>query len=124
MVQILADTSILIENLEIKKDLNFFIENEVYISVLTEYEFLYGRRKYKEEKKLLAKLVEILPLTNSIILKAIEIKKALQKKGIPISEIDYFIAATSLVYDLELWTMDKDFLKVKREFPDLKLKIL
>ncbi len=124
MVQILIDTSVIIQKIDIEKDYSFFEKGDFAISILSEYEYLYGRKKFAEEKVLLSKLFTVLLITNEIVLKAIEIKQKLNGRGKPVSEIDYFIAATALVYNLELYTLDTDFLKIKEEFPELKLKLL
>ncbi len=122
-MEILIDTSFLIKKLERERDIGFFEQNTIYVSIMTIYEYLMPKKNKLKEKLLLENLLKVLNITNEIIVKAAEIKGRLYRKGKPISEIDYFIAATALVHNLELWTLNKDFLKVKEEFPELKLKL-
>ncbi len=120
---ILLDTSIIIDFARKEK----LEEYEGYcVSIISLAEILKGVPKGKREvwKNLILTLFKVVPLDLKILDIYSEIYYTLRTKGKLISELDFFIAATALAYDLELWTKDKDFLKIKEEFPELKLKLI
>ena len=119
---VLIDTTILMEIYDKKKEIE--LPDDCYISIVTLFEFLLGKNLYFDWKINMEEGFNVIPLENKIILKAVEIFRKLKKKGRFVSLLDYIIAATALVYDLELWTKDKDFLTISKEFSKLKLKIL
>jgi len=122
--RILLDTSILIEILDREKYLEFIQAGEVYLSVISIYEYV----RYKKDKKFykikLEQAFSVLQLDNNILEKAAEIFIKLKEKGIPVSENDIYIAATALAYDLELYTKDTDYQKIAGVEPKLKLKLI
>lgn len=119
MTKILVDTSIIIDFLR-RKDrestLFFNLANdkyELYASIITHTECYAGRNIWESksamaELKILLGGIKILPLQENISKKAGEINA---KSGTDI--LDAIIAATSIIHDLELATLNiKDFEKV------------
>ncbi|MEM1598167.1 MAG: type II toxin-antitoxin system VapC family toxin [Pyrobaculum sp.] len=111
----LLDTSYLIQKLDWEEDFSDVYHHK--ISIVTLYEYLVGRRRPKELKTALESILEVVPLTNEIILTAVDVKKRLKSSGLDVPEPDVFIAATALVVGEELWTYDSDFLKIKNVAP-------
>lgn len=122
--RILLDTSVLIEILDKRSLLNLIEREELYISIISIYEYI----RYKKDKEFFKKRLEesftILGLDNKALLKSAEIFEILKKKGKFVSENDVYIAATAIANNLELWTKDTDFEKIKTLFPELKLNLL
>ncbi len=100
-MKLLIDTDILID---VEKGLRKLPEGELYISVITLYEFIRGRKDYKEAKKLLSEIFTVLPLSNKVIVKSTEIWRDLKRKGEPIDDRDILIGATAIAYGLPLLT--------------------
>ena len=124
--RILIDTSILIDHLRKKrKDKTRFFEltrdYDCVISSITEFEFLVGSRRKSHEftKALLAKL-PVLPFDSACAEKAVEIHRKLKAKNQLISLPDIFIAATAMVHDLPLQTLNlKHFERIENIKLDL-----
>jgi len=114
----------LIEILDKRSLLNLIEREELYISIISIYEYI----RYKKDKEFFKKRLEesftILGLDNKALLKSAEIFEILKKKGKFVSENDVYIAATAIANNLELWTKDTDFEKIKTLFPELKLNLL
>ncbi len=78
-------------------------------------------------------VIEHTPITNESFeiifpedidyVKAIQISRKLREKGKSKGAIDILIAAMCLNRSAELLTKDKDFVDVKKIFPELKVKI-
>jgi len=122
--RILLDTSILIEILDREKYLELIQAEEVYLSVISIYEYIRYKKDKKFYKTKLEQAFTVLQLDNNILEKAAEIFTKLKEKGTPISENDIYIAATALAYDLELYTKDTDYQKIAEVEPKLKLKFI
>lgn len=120
--RVLLDTSALISILDGEGDKKL-LENECHLSIVSIYEFIRYKRNYEEHKLLLEDAFEIISITNSIVLKASEIFVRLKKSGLVIDENDIYIAATAIVSGLKLYTLDKDFMKVKKLFPEMQLTV-
>ena len=118
----LVDTSVLIHILEGTKK-GIFIADEyeydlVAITAISVNEVLRGTPRNKREEVVRFLLdFKILSLDAKAALKSVEIEDELCARGKPLSKPDLFIAAISLVHDLPLLTMDRDFESV----PSLKL---
>ena len=104
----LLDTSILVENIRMG------VFEPGYISVITLMEVLRGGKPEKRDrvKKLLEESFEVLPLSNEVILKYCELYDRLKQRGEVMPDADMLIAATAIVNDMELITMDRDFERV------------
>ncbi len=94
----------------------------LYIPWIVLYEYLYGHKylgkNIIDRKKAVEKLGKIIGVTQDIILKAIEIDIDLHRKGTTIPFSDILIAATTIVFNAELITLDK---KHYTRIPKLKI---
>jgi len=110
--RILVDTDILIDYYKSRLDLP--LGNIYFISVISLYEYIRGTKNPKLAKKLLEESFTIIPLTNSILVKASEIWRDLRKKGMIIDDRDLIIGTTAIVFDLKLLTKNiKHFSRLK-----------
>lgn len=120
---ILCDTNILIEfyknNPSIIQELRKIGQNQIAISAITQGELYFGalnKNELRTIKRHLATL-HLIPIDNAISQKFLELMEAYtlsHKLSIP----DALIAATALIHQLELYTLNlKDF----RYIPGLKL---
>ena len=117
------DTTVLIEAIDHGRHLDL-LQNENSISVVSVYEFIRYKKKMLENKLLLENSFDVLPLTNPVLLKAAEIFVRLKERGLKVSENDIYIASTALAANMRLYTRDKDFLKIKKHFQDLKVQFV
>ena len=108
------DTSIFIEYLRAKdkkKSALFTIPDatQLYISSVTMYELLMGATDENKQKdiKLLTEDLPVLPFDESVSRKAAEIYHQLRLENNMIEFRDIFIAATCLVFELPLKTLNK-----------------
>jgi predicted nucleic acid-binding protein len=109
-----VDTSIFIEYLRAKdkkKSQLFSIPDstQLYISSVTMYELLMGATDENKQKdiKLLTEDLPVLPFDESVSRKAAEIYHQLRLENNMIEFRDIFIAATCLVFELPLITLNK-----------------
>jgi tRNA(fMet)-specific endonuclease VapC len=109
-----VDTSIFIEYLRAKdkkKSTLFTIPDatQLYISSVTMYELLMGATDENKQKdiKLLTEDLPVLPFDESVSKKAAEIYHQLRLDNNMIEFRDIFIAATCLVFELPLKTLNK-----------------
>lgn len=115
------DTSIFIEHLRVKdkkKSKLYAISgtSQLYISSVTMYELLMGATDDNKQKdiKILTEDLPILPFDESVSIKAAEIYHQLRLENNMIEFRDIFIAATCLVFELPLITLNKKhFLRIK-----------
>lgn len=117
----LLDTTILIEALDHGRHTDL-LQGENSISVVSIYEFIRYKKNMLENKLLLEGSFDVVAITNPTLLKAAEIFVKLRQKGITINENDIHIAAAALVYDLKLYTKDKDFLEIKKYFEEFRIQ--
>jgi tRNA(fMet)-specific endonuclease VapC len=116
MMRCVVDTDILSElskgkNPLVLQRVNTYLAQHVRLtfSLLTRYEVLRGL-KAKRATARLARFErfcgqhEVLPITDDIIVVAADLWATLKQAGQPISEIDYFIAATALRHGLAVAT--------------------
>ncbi len=128
MLRGVIDTSIIIElydrgNTDLLEEIiNRY--NTPYIPWIVLYEYLYSHkylgRSIIERKKAVEKLGRVIGITQDIIIKALEIDVELHKKGTTIPFSDILIAATALVLEAELATLDK---KHYTRIPQLQIYI-
>lgn len=106
--RILVDTNILIMLVEGDENVAKMLEDcHVYVSVITEMEFLGVYDLRNDELKILEKLISdctIVDINQDIKSKAIAIRRY-NKMKLP----DAIIASTAIMLDLPLVTADKDF---------------
>ena len=109
-----VDTSIFIEYLRAKdkkKSTLFAIPDatQLYISSVTMYELLMGATDENKQKdiKLLTEDLPVLPFNEGVSRKAAEIYHQLRLENNMIDFRDIFIAATCLVFELPLKTLNK-----------------
>lgn len=111
MAQVCLDTDILIEFLKGKREIGEVISkyDEFYISVISVYEFMRGA---DEEK---TKEMNSLDLDYNVAILASAIYKKLHKSGDLISDNDILIAASCILKDIPLLTLNKKhFERLKR----------
>jgi tRNA(fMet)-specific endonuclease VapC len=108
------DTSIFIEYLRAKdkKKSNLFAipdSAQLYMSSVTMYELLMGATDENKQKdiKLLTEDLPVLPFDENVSRKAAEIYHQLRLENKMIDFRDIFIAATCLVFELPLKTLNK-----------------
>lgn len=109
-----VDTSIFIEYLRAKdkkKSTLFAIADstQLFISSVTMYELLMGAIDENKQKdiRLLTEDLPVLPFDESVSKKAAEIYHQLRRENKIIEYRDIFIAATCLVFELPLKTLNK-----------------
>lgn len=121
--RVILDTSVLIEVLDRGRIQLMGGVGEFYLSTISLHEYI----RYKRDRVFFKKLeeaFEVVGLDNEVLLKAAEIFHVLKEKGLSVSENDVYVAATAITHDLELWSKDEDFEKIRRLFPELKLKLV
>lgn len=118
--KILLDTSMMIDIFDRNGDTSV-LENECHLSTISIYEYIRYKKDAEEQKLLLEGAFEVVNFTNPIILKASEIFVRLKKAGTLINENDIYIAASAMANKLKLYTMDRDFLEIKRLFPEFQV---
>ena len=128
MLRGVLDTSIIMELFDrgntdlLEEIINRY--NMPYIPWIVLYEYLYGHmylgRSIIERKKAVERLGQVIGITQDIIIKAMEIDIELHKKGMTIPFSDILIAATALVLEAELATLDK---KHYTRIPQLQIYI-
>ncbi|MCR8557039.1 type II toxin-antitoxin system VapC family toxin [Mucilaginibacter sp. BJC16-A38] len=109
-----VDTGILIEHLRAKNKLATSLylipdDSELFISTISLYELYMGATTSEKEKDAedLAADFSILPFTAAAAVKAAEIYRQLKKTNKLIEFRDIFIAATCIVNDLPVATLNK-----------------
>jgi len=111
-LRILIDTDKLID---IEKGVEELPEYDCYVSIITLYEFIRGRKDFSTVKRLMELLLNIISLDNKIILKATEIWRELRSKGELIDDRDLLIGTTAIVYNMPLFTGNrKHFNKLEK----------
>lgn len=109
--EFLLDTNILVYAMKGLENMRPYFETDPYISVITEIEILGVKDITVKEMSVRQTAIDycrIIPLTNKIIKKAIEIKREI-KVAVP----DALIAACSIEEDFTLVTADKGFKRIK-----------
>ena len=92
---------------------------EVGLSVVTEAELLFGVARRPEAARLRVAVeefllrMEVLPWTSYAAQQYAEIRAALERKGIPMGNLDMMIAAQALAAEAILVTRDRFFQRVK-----------
>lgn len=113
-----ADTGIFIEHLRAKDKLSTTLYKiadgtEIYLSSVTLYELHMGATTPEKVKdvEIITESFVTLPFTDQIAQKAAEIYHVLRKRNQMIEFRDIFIAATCLVHDLSIVTLNKKHFK-------------
>lgn len=118
-MKVLLDTDVLID---FEKGVEDLPEEECYVSIISLYEFMRGRKDYDYAKKLLEELAGIAPLDNDVILKATKIWRELTRRGEKIDDRDLLIGATAIALDMRLYTRNRKHYSRLRKY-GLKLYI-
>jgi len=113
-----ADTGIFIEHLRAKDKLSTTLykisENiDVYISAVTLYELYMGATTKDKEKDVrnITENFTVLPFTDTVAQKAAELYHKLRLSNQMIEFRDIFIAATCIVHELPIVTLNKKHFK-------------
>ena len=115
MSKVLLDTDILSSlmrnnpNVTLKAQNYLKLHSKFTISIITRYEILRGLKAKSATAQIAAfekfcLVSEILPISDSIIVKASDIYADLHKKGLLITDADILIASTALEHSLTLIT--------------------
>ena len=113
--QICLDTSVCIEIMKRSsyEKLSSFLTAEAFLSSITLFELMLTTHKL-EETETFASTFEILKFDEKAARTASEIEKDLKGRGVLISREDIFIAATAMVNNCALATLNvKDFSRIK-----------
>ena len=112
------DTGIFIEHLRAKDKLKTSLylipeSTELFISSVSLYELYMGATNIEKENdiQLLTEDLQVLSFTDSVSIKAAQIYHELRKANKMIEFRDIFIAATCIVYELPILTLNKKHFK-------------
>ena len=112
------DTGAFIEHIRAKDKLHTTLyllpENiELFVSSVSMYELYMGATTKEKENdiRILTEDLQVLPFTDSVAFKAAQLYHLLKKQNKLIEFRDIFIAATCLVNDLPLVTLNKNHFK-------------
>lgn len=112
-MQTIVDTSALIAYLRKESPgelvLTLLEEEDVFVPAVCIFELLAGVRseKHLQQRRQLLDLTGIVEMDRKISEKAAELFTELRSKGITIDNEDLIIAATSIIFDLPLLTVNK-----------------
>ncbi|MDB5125621.1 MAG: type toxin-antitoxin system VapC family toxin [Mucilaginibacter sp.] len=115
------DTGIFIEHLRAKDKLNTTLyllpdDSELFISAVSLYELYMGASAKEKEidVRTLTEDIRVLPFTDSVAFKAAQLYHLLKRQNKMIEFRDIFIAATCIVNELPLMTLNKKhFMRVE-----------
>ena len=109
------DTGIFIEYLrkpEKSKTVLASLPNDasLFVSAVTVYELMMGATNDQKKKdvEILLDGISILPFDEEVSLKATEIYHSLRRRNLMIEFRDIFIAATAIIFQLPIKTLNKD----------------
>jgi tRNA(fMet)-specific endonuclease VapC len=112
--RVLIDTSVLIDHFRKKDKKNTILyelseKYDLYISVITEFEFLIGLKKINKIDSVsdIFSNLTILDFGSNCVKVAVDIYKELKNKNKLIALPDLFIASTALYYNLSIATFNK-----------------
>jgi len=112
------DTGVFIEHLRAKNKLNTTLylipdNTELFVSSISMYELYIGATTKEKENEVgsITEDLQILPFTDVVAFKAAQLYHELKKQNKLIEFRDIFIAATCLVNDLPLITLNKKHFK-------------
>jgi len=112
------DTGIFIEHIRAKDKLNTTLylipdNTELFVSSISMYELYMGTatKEKENEVRAITEDLQILPFNDGVAFKAAQLYHALKKQNKLIEFRDIFIAATCLVNDLPLITLNKKHFK-------------
>ena len=121
----LIDTSVLVEFIRGKTD----IPEDSVLTVVSYYELLWKalERGAKNEVIIIRRIFSFFPLLDidaTSVDKAADVKFKLRRNGYDVNDFDVLIAGIALANGIEeIWTKDKDFEKIERVSPEIKVKI-
>ena len=78
-----------------------------YISALTLYEYIRGKRDYRRAKELAEQVYYVLPVSNKVLLLASGIWRKLKTAGMLVDDRDLLIGATAIAHELPLYTLNR-----------------
>ncbi|RDD53684.1 MAG: type II toxin-antitoxin system VapC family toxin [Candidatus Korarchaeota archaeon NZ13-K] len=104
MEGVLVDTDVLID---VEKGKASLPRTQLFISWISLYEFLRGRRDFEAAKERMERVFTVLPPMNDVLKKAIEIYRDLKIRGEMIDERDLIVAATAISNGLPLLTRNR-----------------
>lgn len=109
------DTGIFIEFLRKKDKSNTILASlpndlSLFVSAVTVYELMMGATdlQKKNDVETILEGIPILPFTNEVSLKAAEIYHNLRRRNLMIEFRDIFIAATALIFQLPIKTLNQE----------------
>ncbi len=112
---LVIDTGIFIEYLrkpEKSKTVLASLPNDasLFVSAVTVYELMMGATNDQKKKdvEILLDGISILPFDEEVSLKAAEIYHSLRRRNLMIEFRDIFIAATAIIFQLPIKTLNKD----------------
>lgn len=117
MRNLLVDADFLID---VEKGKERLPREQLFLSVLSLYEFIRGRKDYEDVKRIMESSFVIVSLSNDIILKATEIYRDLREKGEILDERDLLIGASAIVLGIPIKTRNK---KHYEKLKDYGLKV-
>ncbi|PSL32749.1 type II toxin-antitoxin system VapC family toxin [Dyadobacter jiangsuensis] len=112
---LVIDTGIFIEYLrkpEKSKTILASLPNDasLFVSAVTVYELMMGATNDQKKKdvEILLEGVSVLPFDEEVSVKAAEIYHSLRRRNLMIEFRDIFIAATAIIFQLPIKTLNKD----------------
>jgi len=112
------DTGLFIEHIRAKDKLNTTLylipdNTELFVSSITMYELYMGATTKEKENEVrsITEDLQVLPFTDAVAFKAAQLYHQLKKQNKLIEFRDIFIAATCLVNDIPLATLNKKHFK-------------
>ncbi len=113
-----ADTGIFIEHLRAKDKLSTTLykiseSTDIYVSAVTVYELYLGATNKDKERdvRVITENFTVLPFTDTVAQKAAELYHKLRLSNQMIEFRDIFIAATCIVHELPIVTLNKKHFK-------------
>ena len=100
----MIDTDVLID---VEKGKESLPRAQLFISWVSLYEFLRGRRDFSKVKRKLEEVFTVLIPDNEVLEKSVEIYRELKSRGMLVEERDLLIGATAIVFDLPLLTRNR-----------------
>ncbi|RLG42463.1 MAG: type II toxin-antitoxin system VapC family toxin [Thermoproteota archaeon] len=100
----MVDTDILID---VEKGRTSLPRAQLFISWISLYEFLRGRKDFLAVKERMERVFTVLLPTNEVLKKSVEIYRDLRSKGELIDERDLIIGATAISFSIPLLTRNR-----------------
>ncbi len=100
----MVDTDVLID---VERGETTLPRAQLFISWISLYEFLRGRKDFSNAKRRLEEVFTVLPPTNEVLERSVEIYRDLRSRGEPIEERDLITGATAISFDIPLLTRNR-----------------